>query len=137
METATVNYPKRRGPKPKVHVQTKMTELVQQRWDAVKADESSIRSRYRNELSVADALAELAALRKLCEIAATEVNQRLNHAGQKCKSCGAVMDSRKAPVMTEPMFDVATGTYYNNFYCSIICVQRRNLKKLGREELIK
>jgi hypothetical protein len=135
METAVQNYPKKRGPKPKG--QTNMTALVQQRWDAVKADEASVRSRYRTELELPAALAELAALRKTCEIAAGEINQRTDGSGQKCASCGSLMDGRRAPTMIEPVRDPATGTLSNNYYCSIICVQRRNLKKLGREELIK
>ena len=140
METAVQNYPKKRGPKPKG--QTNMTALVQQRWDAVKADEASVRSRYRPALyrvgKLPAALAEAqAALRKTCEIAAGEINQRTDGSGQKCASCGSLMDGRRAPTMIEPVRDPATGTLSNNYYCSIICVQRRNLKKLGREELIK
>lgn len=137
-ETLPPKHKKRKpGPKPKASIHTKMTALVQHRWDATRADESSIRNRYRKELSVEDALTELAALRKLCEIAGGEINQRLNHVNQKCASCGATMDGRRPPTMIEPVRDAATGTLSNNYYCSIICVQRRNAKKLGREDLIK
>jgi hypothetical protein len=131
---------KKPGPKPKpkpTEIQTKMTALVNMRWDAAKADENSIRRRYGKELTVPDALEELAALRKTCEIAGHEINQRLNHVDQVCASCGAKMDGRRPPTMIEPVRDAATGTLSNNYYCSIICVQRRNMKKLGREELIK
>lgn len=120
-----------------VSMKKKMTELVEMRWDATRADEGSIRHRYREDLTVEDALAELAKLRRLCEMAATEINQRLNPQDQKCASCGRPMDPRRPPTMTEPMRDPATGTYYNNFYCSILCVQKRNKLRLGREDLIK
>lgn len=119
--------------KPK-HAMAKLSDL---RWDATRADENSIRGRYKTDLTVEAALAELAQLRKLCEIAGHEINQRLNHVDQKCASCGVAMDGRRPPTMIEPVRDPATGTLSNNFYCSIMCVQRRNLKKLGREEMIR
>lgn len=127
----------RKTKKPKIKLKHSMAKLVEMRWDATRADENSIRRRYKSELTVEAALAELAQLRRLCETAGYEINQRLNHVDQKCASCGNPMDGRRAPTMIEPVRDPETGTISNNFYCSIICVQRRNMKKLGREELIK
>lgn len=137
IDAETLPKKKRKGKKTNINLKRSMTKLVEARWDATRADENSTRQRYRTVLTVEDALSELAALRKLCEIAGYEINQRLNHVDQKCASCGRPMDPRKAPTLIEPVRDVATGTLSNNFYCSIICVQRRNLAKLGREELIK
>lgn len=134
MSVAEVEVKRKPGRPP---IAAKMTELINHRWDAIRADEHSIRDRYGKELSVEDALTELAALRKLCEMAAGEINARLNHVDQKCESCGAKMDGRRPPTMIEPFRDPLTGTVHNKFYCSIICVQRRNAKKLGREDLIK
>lgn len=128
---------KKHKPKAAIKLKHSMTKLVEMRWDATRADENSIRRRYKSELTIEAALAELAQLRRLCEMAGYEINQRLNHVDQKCASCGNPMDGRRAPTMIEPVRDPETGTISNNFYCSIICVQRRNMKKLGREELIK
>ena len=128
---------KKKGRATKAKLKHTMTALVEMRWDATRADEHQIRDRYGAKLTVEEALAELARLRRLCEMAAYEINQRLNHVDQKCASCGNLMDGRRPPTMIEPVRDLDTGTMSNNYYCSILCVQKRNLRKLGRQDSIK
>lgn len=123
---------------PKTHFTSETaTAAVTKRWDAVTASEGEIRSRFR-ELSIPEALEELAKIRKVSEIAATEINQRMNNAGEECHICQTKFDGRtKRPMLTEPFRDPDTGVMVNRFYCSIVCVQRRNKEKLGLEAMIK
>lgn len=111
---------------------------IAKRWEAHKANETEIRKRYRELLSVEDGMTELASLRRVCEWAASELNQRMNGGGEKCDICGRVFDGdRVKPVQISAKRDAATGVLYNKFYCSILCVQQKNKRELGLEASIK
>src|SRR5271170_1826611 len=106
---------------------------ISKRWDAAKATEGDTRKRYR-ELPIEDAMEELAAIRRVGEWAALEINQRMNGGGEKCDICGTIFDGdRRKPVQISAKRDPATGVLYNKFYCSILCVQQKNKRDLGLE----
>jgi hypothetical protein len=137
IDAETIPKKSRKAKKTKINLKRSMTKLVEARWDATRADETAIRTRYRETLTLEEALAELAQLRKLCEMAGYEINRRASPSGQKCASCGKLIVEGRTHTMTEPVRNPDTGLVTNNFYCSIICVQTRNKIKYGREELIK
>src|ERR1700722_15964350 len=116
---------------------TEAKAAISKRWDAAKATESDTRKRYR-EMPVEEAMEELAGLRKGCEWAALEINQRMNGGGGRGDICGTVFDGdRRKPVQISAKRDPATGVLYNKFYCSILCVQQKNKRDLGLEASIK
>lgn len=113
------------------------SHAAKKRWDAIAAEDNDVRKRFRTELTLEEGMEELARLRKVCELAASELNQRMNAAGEKCDICGREFDGRTRPVQISAKRDPATGVLYNKFYCSIICLQQKNKRELGLEALIK
>src|ERR1700744_3948990 len=100
---------------------TEAKAAIGKRWDAVAAEEGEIRTRYKSELTVDEGMAELAKIRRVCEIAASEINQRMNAAGEKFDICQMEFDGiRVRPVQISAKKDPATGVLYNKFYCSIL-----------------
>lgn len=113
------------------------TSAVKKRWNAITAEDNEVRKRFRSELTLEAGMEELARLRKVCELAASELNQRMNSAGEKCDICGREFDGRTRPVQVSAKRDPETGVLYNKFYCSVICLQEKNRKELGLKALIK
>lgn len=89
------------------------------------------RLRYREQLTKTQALEELAKLRAIAQLAAEEINQRLQPEEDECMQCGKIMPSGGKPIQMVIVRDAATGTAQTKVLCSIECVRQYNRGKMG------
>jgi hypothetical protein len=95
-----------------------------------------IKHRYSLDLQTGQALQELSDLRRICEQAAMEINNRLKPEEEECFICHS-----KVPIGTKftqfvNIKDHKTGTSQNKILCSIPCVQEYNRRYRGRAALV-
>ena len=101
------------------------------------APDSVLRDRYRSGLDKDEALRELARLRKISDIAGTEINQRLVPDERTCLICKTTLPEGRKVTMMINVKDDATGTISTHPLCSIECVKQWNKVKMGLAELVK
>lgn len=124
------------GPAPKVKVPSPSSNGMALSY-FLHAPDTVLRDRYAHTLDKNEALKELARLRKICEIAAMEINQRLVPDESKCYICSRELPAGFKVCMMVNVRDDQTGTISTHPLCGIDCVKQWNRKKMGLAELVK
>lgn len=126
---------KKPGPKPK-KVFTHMSEVAS--WPSGQLLEDFLltppivqRLRYREQLTLPQALEELAKLRAISQIASEEINQRAQPIEDSCMMCGKIMPPGGKAIQMVVVRDEKTGTAQTKVLCSIECVRQHNKQRMN------
>jgi hypothetical protein len=106
-------------------------------WLSLEAKEIEVRQ-YFKSIPVPSGLEMLARMRKQCDIAATELQQRMDEGNtERCTGCGKTLEEvRKAQwVMMGSDMDPDTGVPVPYRFCGPLCVRERNRKNMLPKEL--
>lgn len=90
-----------------------------------------VRARYSSTLDKNEALSELARLRRICEMAAEEINTRLIPDESKCMICGRELAPSQKVCMMANVKDEASGIVTTHPICSLECVRQYNKRRMG------
>lgn len=108
-------------------------EVAKAGWLMLDATEVEVRSHFRS-VPVPEGLSLLAQARKQIEIAAFELNQRIEEGVrvERCTSCQKTLEQvgRSFWAMQGAENDPETGTMVPYRYCSPMCVRERNRRKM-------
>ena len=112
------------------------SEVARAGWLAFEATENQVRE-YFKTVSVAEGISLLAQGRKNLEIAAFEINQRIEEGSrvERCSGCGKTLEEtgRSMWMMQGAERDKDTGLDIPYRYCNVMCIRERNRKKLMPE----
>lgn len=143
-DSAPVAVRKKPGPKPKIHpskfLEADFSSLAPPSSDPtftsfIHSPDSAIRNRYASELDKNEALAELGRLRRICEMAAEEINSRLVPDESKCMMCGRELSPGQKITMMANVKDDASGIITTHPICSIECVRQYNKRRMGLAQI--
>ena len=101
-------------------------------WLSLEAKEIEVR-RYFQSISVSSGLELLAKMRKQCDLAAAELQQRIDLGNtERCTGCGKTLEeARKSQfIMQGSEVDSTTGIPIPYRFCSPMCVRERNREKM-------
>ena len=109
------------------------SEVAKAGWLMVDATSEQVRKHFKT-ISVAEGLSLLAKAREHLEIAAFELNQRIEEGvyRERCSGCGKTLEEigRAMWIMQGAERDAKTGLDIPYRYCSPMCVRERNRRKL-------
>lgn len=106
-------------------------------WLSLEAKEIEVRQYFR-KVSVPSGLELLAKMRKQCDLAASELQQRMDEGNrERCTGCGKTLEEvRKSQwIMQGSDVDPETGVPVPYRFCSPMCVRERNREKMLPKEL--
>ena len=106
-------------------------------WLSLEAKEIEVR-RYFQSISVSSGLELLAKMRKQCDLAAAELQQRIDLGNtERCTGCGKTLEEVHKPqwIMMGSDVDVDTGVPVPYRFCGPLCVRERNREKMLPKEL--
>lgn len=101
----------------------------------ISSADAVVRERYARTLDKNEALSELARLRRICEMAAEEINTRLVPDESKCLMCGTELRPGQKVTMMANLKDEASGIVTTHPICSIECVRQYNRKRMGLAQI--
>lgn len=105
-------------------------------WLSLEAKELEVRKYFRS-ITVASGLEMLAKMRRQCDLAAGELQQRIDTGNlERCTGCGKTLEeARKSTwIMMGSDVDSETGVPVPYRFCSPICVRDRNREKMMPKE---
>lgn len=109
------------------------SEVAKAGWILVEAKEAEVRKHFQS-LPVEEGLQLLATARKHLEIAAYELNQRIEAGAkvERCSGCGKTLEEvgRSMWIMQGATRDPETGLDVPYRYCHVQCVRERNRRLL-------
>jgi hypothetical protein len=106
-------------------------------WLSLSATEMEVRKSFRS-VPVPSGLEALAKMRKQCDLAAAELQQRMDDNNtERCSGCGKTLEEvRKTQfIMQGSEVDPETGVPMPYRYCGVQCVRERNREKMLPPEL--
>jgi hypothetical protein len=106
-------------------------------WLSLSATEMEVRKYFRS-VPVPSGLEALAKMRKQCDLAAAELQQRMDDNNtERCSGCGKTLEEvRKTQfIMQGSEVDPETGVPMPYRYCGVQCVRERNREKMLPPEL--
>ena len=112
------------------------SEVARAGWLAFEATENQVRQHFHS-IAVTEGMSLLAQARKNIEIAAFELNQRIEETTrvERCTGCGKTLEEsgRSMWMMQGAERDQNTGLDMPYRYCNVMCIRERNRKKLMPE----
>jgi len=106
-------------------------------WLSLEAKEIEVRKYFR-QVEVHSGLELLAKMRKQCDMAASELQQRMDEGNtERCTGCGKTLEeARKSQwIMSGAEVDPETGVPMPYRFCGVLCVRERNREKMLPKEL--
>lgn len=107
-------------------------------WLLKEASEAQVRKHFRSEISKEAGLELLARMRSLCDMAAAELQNRIDESKrERCSGCGKTLEEagRSMWLSQGSDLDSETGLPVPYYYCGPMCVRERNRGKMLPKEL--